>query len=224
MSNQHSSKDSKKAHTVHQWEKEERTLSDGFSYYYFICSSCHEVLYPAQEFQRINDYSKENLFLFVEDWALLLLYVGSDQTDFISGITHYMKMLFLALYELAPDEEIPSENPGFYAYKYGPYSRRIDHAIQFLVDEGYISINGKPKSSWKERFFITSKGVEKGLKLFNHLSKKQQEALRYLRGKWDEKHIRGLCKYVYAKYPDFVKESLILDDLFPGVKLNRRRG
>ncbi len=82
------------------------------------------------------------------------------------------------------------------------------------------------KSSSKERFYITDRGREKGKKVFEKLSKKQQEELMAFRKFWDQKTTKAICKYIYAKpeYKKFLNKSLILNDLFPNRKLNRRRG
>jgi len=209
-------------HCDHAWEKVERVQDDGFSYYYIVCNKCHDVRFPGPQLQSLQDYSKDNLFIFVQDWALLLLYAGHE---YIAGITHYQKMLFLIFYEFAPEFNVPTENPGFYGYKYGPYSDRIDTAIEFLIQYGYIRAEGR-KSSSKERFYITAKGKAKGKTIFNKLSKKQQQALKEYRKYWDQKTTTAICKYIYAKpeYEKFLDKSLILNDLFPGKKLNRRRG
>jgi len=206
----------------HNWEKAERTLEDGFSYYYFVCKECHDVRYPGHQLQSLQDYSKENLFVFIQDWVLLLLYAGHE---YIAGITHYQKMLFLVFYEFVPKLNIPTENPGFYGYKYGPYSDRIDAAIEFLIQHGYIKVMGR-KSSSKERFYITDKGRQKGKKIFDKLSEKQQQALKEFRKFWDQKTTKAICKYIYAKpeYEKFLDKSLIVSELFPGRKLYRKRG
>jgi hypothetical protein len=204
----------------HIWKKEERRLSDGFSYYYMICRMCHEVKFPAFQLQCLQDYSKTHLFLFVEDWVLLLLYVGHR---YIAGITHYQKMLFLIFHEFAPQHNIPTENPGFYGYKYGPYSDRIDAAIGFLIQYKYIATEGR-KSSSKERFSITSDGETRGKEIFGKLSKEQQDALKSFRDYWDQKPTLAIIKYIYSKYKKFTKKSVILSRVFPGRKLYRRRG
>lgn len=221
MSNPHKDMDDS-GHGDHAWEKVERTLEDGFSYYYMICKGCHIVRFPGHQLQSLQDYSKQNLFIFVEDWVLLLLYAGHE---YISGITHYQKMLFLIFYEFVPEFNIPTENPGFYGYKYGPYSDRIDVAIEFLIQHGYIRAEGR-KSSSKERFYITDNGKEKGRKIFNKLSEEQQEELIKFRKFWDQKTTKAILKYVYAKpqYKKFLDKSLILSELFPGRKLYRKRG
>ncbi len=209
-------------HNDHAWERAEHTLDDGFYYYYLICRECHTIRFPGTQLQSLQDYSKENLFVFVQDWALLLLYAGHE---YIAGITHYQKMLFLIFYEFAPKFNIPTENPGFYGYKYGPYSDRIDAAIEFLIQHNYIIAKGR-KSSSKERFYITDRGKEKGKKIFEKLSKKQQDELKAFRKFWDQKTTKAICKYIYAKpgYEKFLNKSLILNDLFPNRKLYRKRG
>lgn len=209
-------------HGNHIWEMVERTLDDGFSYYYMICKECHAVRFPGHQLKSLQDYSKQKLFIFIQDWVLLLLYAGHE---YIAGITHYQKMLFLIFYEFAPEFEIPTENPGFYGYKYGPYSDRIDAAIEFLIQQGYIRAEGR-KSSSKERFYITEKGKEKGKIIFNKLSEKQQQELSKFRMFWDQKTTKAILKYIYAKprYKMFLDKSLILSELFPSRKLYRMRG
>jgi uncharacterized protein YwgA len=224
MSNQRNRRRESQNHQ-HEWEKTERTLDDGFSYYYYICDKCHEVRFPGPQLQKIQDYSKKNLFVSVEEWALLLLYVGREFEghEYISGATRYQKMLFLIFYEEALRLKIPTENPGFYGYKYGPYSDRIDEAINFLIEEGYIITSGR-KSSSTERFIITAKGKERAKRIFDKLSKDQQLALIKFRSHWNQKTAKAICKYIYAKdeYKEFLNESLILSELFPGRKLYRR--
>jgi hypothetical protein len=226
MSSLHSLTEDSRNHK-HEWERAERMLDDGFNYYYFICKICHEVRFPGPQLQKLQDYSKTHLFLSVEDWVLLLLYAGHEFKghEYIAGVTLYQKMLFLIFYEEAPRLRIPTENPGFYGYKYGPYSDRIDEAIDFLIQEDYIKSSGR-KSSSTERFVITSKGAERGKIIFDKLSKEQQQAIVKFRMYWDQKGARAICKRIYAdqKYEGFLKKSVILSYLFPGRKLYRRRG
>lgn len=210
----------------HKWEKEERALEDGFAYYYMICRECHEVKFPAIQLQRIQDYSKEHLFLFVEDWVLLILYVGREFEghEYIAGITLYQKMLFLIFNEFAPEHDIPSENPGFYGYKYGPYSARIDKAIDLLIQFGFIKTKNR-RSSATERFIITPMGQERAAEIFNKLSRNQQDDLMAFRKKWSQKKAKAICKVIYAnpRYKEFIKESVILSYLFPDRDLHRMR-
>jgi uncharacterized protein YwgA len=201
------------------WEKSEHVLVDGFSYYYLVCKNCHEVMYPGDQLQKIQNYSKDNLFLFVPDWVLLLLYAGHD---YIAGITRYQKMLFLIFKEKAPELKIPSENPGFYGYLYGPFSARIDEAIEFLIKRGYIRTEGI-RSSSLEHFYLTDIGKDRAKRIFDRLSKEQQENLREFRQYWDTKSIKAICKRIYVDYKEYTTKSIILTQLFPGRKLHRMR-
>lgn len=203
------------------WEKEERKLDDGFSYYYFYCKECQEVVYPAPELQKLHEYAKTNLFLFVDDWVLLLIYAGHE---YIAGITLFQKMLFLIYMEEAPRLKIPTENPGFYGYLYGPYSAEIDAAIDFLIQEEYIRTENV-KSSSLEHFYLTEIGKKKAEVLFNKLSKEQQTAITEFRWFWDTKGPKAICKKIYAneRYKEFLTNSIILSKLFPGRRLYRRR-
>jgi hypothetical protein len=211
---------------AHAWKKEERWLADGFYYYYFICRECHEVRFPAIQLQRLQDYSKEHLFLFVEDWILLLLYAGREFSGrkYIAGITMYQKMLFLIFNQIAPQNNIPTENPGFYGYKYGPYSARIDAAIDLLIQYGFIKTRNR-RSSSTERFIITSTGKKRGKELFDKLSASQKNALLNFRKYWSQKTAKAICKEIYAnpQYKDYIQESIILDYLFPGRILHRKQ-
>lgn len=204
----------------HNWMKVERTIKRDFHYYYIICEICHEVRYPAVQLQKLIDYAKEELFFFVEDWVLLLLYIGKK---YIAGVTHYQKMLFLIFMEFIPIYDIPSENPGFYPYKYGPYSDRIDTALDIMINAKLITAKGR-KSSNKELFFITNDGSEKSEKLKKKLSVEQQIALYEFRVRWDQTTTKGLIKYVYGRYPKSTIKSKILKKVFPDRTLVRKRG
>lgn len=229
MSNQFKKKE--KESDTHSWEKVERKLPDGFSYYYLICKECHLVRYPGPELQKIQDYSKKNLFLSVRDWILLFLHIGESiyidnpKKNYIAGITRFQKMLFLIFYEFAPENDIPTENPGFYGYKYGPYSDIIDEAIDFLISNEDIIVTGV-KSSSKEKFSLTDKGNEKAKNILSKLTQQQRKKLVKFRLYWDQKTTKGLLKRIYSdkRYSSFLDKSIILDDLFPGRKLYRRRG
>lgn len=206
----------------HDWEKSEHKIDGDIEYYYNVCKICKEVRYPAYELHKLQQYAKENLFLFVEDWVLVLLSVGHD---YLSGITHFQKELFLIFKEFAPKHNIPSENPGFYGYKYGPYSVRIDLAIGFLIEHSYIQTEGR-KSSNNEMFFLTKKGRQKIRNILSKFSKSQIDALEKFRKLWDQKTAKALCRYIYSKekYSEYIQESKILKELFPDRKLYRRRG
>jgi len=215
----------------HSWKKQERMLGKKFKYHYYQCDHCHLVRYPGEELQKIFDYKKKHLFLTVHDSLILLLYVGkkyneykiNPKKNYIPGITFYQKLMFLFFMEIAQKYKIPTENPGFYGYKYGPFSDTIDMAIELMIDNNIIKTIGK-KSSNNERFYLTEKGEKIGEDSYTKLSEEQKEAILQFRLYWDEKKLVGLMKYVYSNYDSFTKQSVILKELFPGRKLYRRRG
>ena len=228
MSNQHHKKNNKHEHT---WTKQERKLGKKLEYYYYQCDYCHLVRYPGEELQKIFNYKKKNLFLTVRDTVLLLLYVGekykeyqiNPKKNYIPGITFYQKLMFLFYMEIAQKYEIPTENPGFYGYKYGPFSDNIDMSIGLMIESEIMHTTGK-KSSNNERMYLTKKGKMLGEEIYKKLSLEQKDTTLKFRLYWDEKKLKGLVKYVYANYDSYTKQSVILNELFPGRKLYRRRG
>ena len=228
MSNQYKSNKEHK----HKWIVVERKLEDGFQYKYNQCEICHAAKYPSFELQKIFDYKKEHLFLTVTDTIIIILSIGFDypeyrnhpKKNYIPGITFLQKLLFLFYYENAQNFKIPTENPGFRAYKYGPFSDNIDITIDSLIENKIIFVEGGRKSSQKERFFLSDEGVKRGEVLKKKLTTEQRNALLEFRLFWDEKKLKGLMKYVYSKYKEFTNQSLILKELFPGRKLHRYKG
>jgi len=200
-------------HFAHTWVKIERTIPD-LNYYYYQCSKCYQVSFPIPELQKLIDYSKIHQFMFVQDWILALLYVIPKP---IPGITSFEKQIFLILMEFAQEENIPTENPGFRAYNFGPYTERIEDVIIGLEDLGALSIEGR-KGANGEYFSLTDEGRQLAESSFNKLTKRQQERLRDYRLLWQEWGPAGLMKYVYRKYREYRDKSIVLDRV-----LHRRR-
>jgi 8-oxo-dGTP pyrophosphatase MutT (NUDIX family) len=70
------------------------------------------VEYPLKQAQALMDYSRNHLFMFVEDWILAWMAVSDDGTYApIPGITMIQKQMVVIIREFAPDHDIPSENP-----------------------------------------------------------------------------------------------------------------
>lgn len=67
-------------------------LDNGFKYHYYQCADCGLVEYPLKQAQALLDYSKDHLFMFVEDWILAWMAVKvNDQVLPIPGITTIQK-------------------------------------------------------------------------------------------------------------------------------------
>lgn len=204
-------------HEGHHMQKVERSIS-GLDYFYYQCPVCGMVEWPLPEYHKLMEYSKDNQFMFVQDWILALLYSNPAP---IIGITSFIKQLFLVFMEFAVEENIPTENPGFKAYKFGPYSERIEDAIIGLEDANVIITDTRRRGSSSEYFYLTEEvGIKVALKSYKKLTSEQQRKLRRKRKGWHQSGPDGLINYIYRKYPEYAEESLILER----VLRNRRLG
>ena len=192
-------------------EKKTVVLSDGFTYHYFQCPKCSRVEYPLKQAQALMDYSKNHLFMFVEDWILAWMVV-SDTDSFapIPGITMIQKQMVIIIREFAPEHDIPSENPGFKAYRFGPYTERIDRALDTLYHAGLIYSKGRINSN-NERFYPTEEGVERGKAILSKLDGKTLMDLVSLKRDLQQFTLQGIETYVYSKYPEYTDKSEILE-------------
>ena len=206
-----------KEHNAHDYEKVERELPD-LKYFYLQCKVCHQVVYPIPQMQKLWEYSQNHQFMFLQDWALAILY---SQSMPMIGITSFMKQLFLTLIEFAPHYNIPTENPGFRGYKFGPYSERIEDVIIGLEEAGLIKTAGR-RGAAGEYFTLTEEGGKLALKSFSKLTREQQDALREARLDWHQLGSSGLMKYIYRNYRDFAKESVILERVLHKRRIGRK--
>ncbi|HEX9908392.1 MAG TPA: hypothetical protein VGB78_08020 [Thermoplasmata archaeon] len=204
----------KTEHSVHKFQKVERSV-DHLQYFYYQCKECYKVQYPVLELQKLWDYSKTNQFMFLHDWALAILYALPNVPVF--GITSFVKQMFLATMEFAQEEKIPSENPGFRAYNFGPYAERIEDVVIALEDGGLVHVFGI-KSPNGQRFELSDKGKQIAKTSFGKLNTEQQAKLRLQRVNWNQWGVDGLEKYIYRKWPKYTDKSHVLDRV-----LHRRR-
>lgn len=186
-------------------------LSDGFTYFYYQCPNCARVEYPLKQAQALMDYSRTHLFMFVEDWILAWMAVSDDGTYApIPGITMIQKQMVVIIREFAPDHNIPSENPGFRAYRFGPYTERIDRALDTLYRSGYVYSEGRINSN-SERFYLTESGVKKGLEIISRFDDGVKADLLELKRDLQQFTLQGIETYVYSKYPEYTDESEIFE-------------
>jgi len=188
---------------------------DELKYHYFQDEMTGEVFYPIPELQKLYDYSKDNQFMFLQDWILALLYSYKDYP--VVGITNFEKMLFLVIMEFVQKYKISTENPGFKGYYFGPYSERVEDVIIALEDANLIISVGR-KGTKGEYFELTGKGKKVAKKSFDRLTVEQKKEFEINRLKWHRWGTAGLIKYVYKNYPEYRKESIVLERV-----LHRRR-
>jgi hypothetical protein len=201
-------REQKREHYAHDYERIERSLP-GLNYYYLQCKVCSQVVYPIPQLQKLTEYSEKHQFMFLQDWVLALLY---SQPMPMIGITSFLKQLFLLLAEFAPEHNIPTENPGFRGYKFGPYSERMEDVIIGLEDAGLIETAGR-KGVAGEYFFLTEIGKKIAKKSYDKLTEEQRLKLQEERRDWHQLGVKGLLNYIYRKYPDLAKESLVLEEV-----------
>jgi hypothetical protein len=203
----------KEEHSIHQYEKVELSTGE-VDYHYYQCSICHQISYPPAELQKLWELSERGRFMFVQDWILALL---NAQPAPMVGITNINKQVFLVLNKFAPEHGIPTEDPGFRAYRFGPYSERMEDIVLGLEDAGVIRTEGR-RGGTDERFMLTEEGKEPASRSFAKLSKEQQEELREARQRWDELGSEGLMTFINEHCPDVVEGSVVLEKA-----LERRR-
>jgi uncharacterized protein YwgA len=161
------------------------------------------------------DYAGKHQFMFISDWILAWLCIGGEAP--VCGIVQLQKQLFIILFEFAQDENIPSENPGFRAYKFGPYTETIDRNIASLMDIGLVESRGRINTN-TERFFLTEVGKIAGKKALNKLKNEQKEKLKEVRKDLQQFDSKGIMTYVYTHYPEFTDNSIVFERT-----LHRRR-
>lgn len=206
----------KKEESCHcEMVRKDVTLPDGFNYFYYQCERCSRAEYTPGQVQKLMDYAKDHQFMFVSDWILAWLYLGEDAP--ISGITLLQKQMFIILYEFAQEYNVISENPGFRAYKFGPFTETIDRNIAALMDIGMVESRGRINTD-SERFFLTEKGKISGKERLDRLTDEQITDLRKLRRDLQQFDSKGIMTYIYKKYPEFTDESIVFERT-----LHRRR-
>lgn len=197
--------------THNTYERKEVELPDGFTYHYDQCPICGNVEYSIGQAQKLIDYAKTHIFMFVEDWILawMAVKVGGGYAP-VPGITAMQKQLFILTFEFAPQHDIPTENPGYRAYKYGPYAHRIDRALQTLDEMGLVRSKGRIGTN-QERFYLTESGQERGEKLLSRFDEGSKKDLEALKADIQQFTLDGLLNYVYSRYPEYTDESEIFE-------------
>ncbi len=118
--------------------------------------------------------------------------------------------MVIIIHEFAPEHNIPSENPGFRAYRFGPYTERIDRAIDTLYHSGYLISRGRINTN-SERFYLTESGIKKGKELLSKFDAEVVDDLVSLKRDLQQFTLKGIETYVYSKYPEYTDKSEIFE-------------
>lgn len=197
--------------------EEKEVVLNGIPVKALVCPKCGYTIYSGEDLQTYFDKMHargyiERDIMAVKDWILAILFSQADIP--IKGAISLMKQLFLLEMEFSVDHKIPSENFHFFPYKYGPFSITVDQTVGMLESEGIIKTVGR-KSTNKELFYLTEKGLEYAEKSYAKLKIEEKLELQNLRKDWDQLGPKGLLKLVYINYKPFTKKSEIKDKIIP---------
>lgn len=170
-------------------ERVDRTLDDGFSYHYFQCPTCGRIEYPPCEAQKLLDHSREHLFMYIDDWILLWMYVGNG--DSVHTITELQKDMPMVLRGFAQRNNITSESLGFEEYESRTYAGRIERCIDTLTKMGFVTSHSRINSE-SERLLLTESGTKVASEISKKLTEEQLESLRRLRRRFQYIEQEGL--------------------------------
>ena len=170
-------------------ERVDRTLDDGFSYHYFQCPTCGRIEYPPCEAQKLLDHSREHLFMYIDDWILLWMYVGNG--DSVHMITELQKDMPMVLRGFAQRNNITSESLGFEEYESRTYAGRIERCIDTLTKMGFVTSHSRINSE-SERLLLTESGTKVASEISKKLTEEQLESLRRLRRRFQYIEQEGL--------------------------------
>jgi len=179
---------------------------------------------------------------------LLLLYTpgGSGRVgEEIRGITRVDKMLYLLLEEEKIWGQI-SEDLDFEPYEYGPFSNRLYDYVETLRDSGLVltkeieptqleedldaiilELEASETLVIKERkgmevFSLSETGRRVGKRLFDSLSPEEHEALKRVKGRFNNVPLRQLLEHVYTRFPNSATKSLIREKILGESSFGRR--
>jgi len=148
------------------------------------------------------------LVLTLPDVVLLLLAAQRDKPIY-SRIVLF-KEVFLTYKEILSNykDRIITEDPGFFGYKFGPYSYNLVEVLEQLSWSGYIIRRGR-RSTRTETFLVTEAGVKRVKELMEKLPEELLDEIKAKRKGWDQLGVDGILRYVYTKYPEYKRESVL---------------
>lgn len=175
----------------------------------------------------------------IEQADLILLLLAAETADpddrfKCDGITRLEKLLFLVDKETDLADEI-SESFDFQPYHYGPYSKEVYDAVEFLESMKLLqetSVDAVSGLDIEEeldtldlddmneegpyvlrRLELTDDGKAVAQVLSKRISPKGKESLKEIKDRYGTMPLRTLLRYVYATYPDFASQSKIRDSV-----------
>lgn len=143
-----------------------------------------------------------------EEILLALLYLPVDDEEKMSPI-QIMKSMFLIKNELNLED---SEFYRFKPYLYGPCSFEIYSTLSNLEKKGIIDTIPTIRG-WKY-YRITNKGGILVKEIIKKMDKQVLDKIYEIKKLVLSKNFTELLEYVYAKYPEYAKNSIINMEVF----------
>jgi len=141
------------------------------------------------------------------DILLILLYLPVDNKVKMSPI-QIMKSMFLIKNELGLND---TKFYKFEPYLYGPCSFEIYSSLSNLEKKGFIDII--PTIRWKY-YRITSRGKIRAGMILRKLDRKILDKIKRIKKFVLSQSFIGLLEYVYTKYPEYAKRSVVNIEVF----------
>ncbi len=170
----------------------------------------------------VSNYKRQQeecVMLDKRDFLLLLLHVKgkSDKAnEVVRGRLKLMKLVFL----LDKEENIREYSKSFYEFEslnYGPFSKELLQDLDVLVQEGLVEEKSQevntPIGSIMRRsdYELTEKGIELVETIAGDAS--IIEKITRIKKKYNRMDTEKILTYVYTKYPEFAKNSKIVDNI-----------
>jgi len=177
----------------------------------------------------------------IDDAIVLLLGTESPglQAGEIRGITRLEKLVFLLEKETSSDSWM-TEKGDFEAYNFGPFSQKVYQAVDTLAAAEMVDDSSQPSDdavdNWEARegigldagaagrtqvrdpyttrdFKLTERGWRYFEALRTELTPEALDELVDFKKKFAGLPLRQLVRYVYLRYDEYTKNSLIRDDV-----------
>ena len=168
----------------------------------------------------------------IKDVMVLLLHATNARgEDAVRGVTRLQKLLFVI------EQTLSSQQSGFYAHSYGPFSEGVNDAVQALRLAGFLQGTETPPAAGApsfeemiataaeragprdqapaEEFALSHRGHEAAERLRRSSRAYEQLFTRIeaLRQDWDTPRLEDLLERVYETWPKYTERSVIKDEI-----------
>ena len=174
----------------------------------------------------------------IDDAIVLILGAPSPSPQLagrLQGVTRLEKMIFLLERETNLRDRL-TEDAGFTAYNFGPFSAKVYQEVDTLAAAGLITDSATASKStadsWERfaaiqddqdappedpyatrDFALTDRGYRYYSALVSQLPSATVDELAGFKARFARLPLRQLVRYVYQRYPDYTEKSLIRDEI-----------